>query len=91
MGQTCAVGDVFDVGEGFGVGLGDAWAMVLLTEGDDVFGCQFVVVDICRRDLRDIVVLTMLTAEVAACTGYGEACGARMEMVEGLLLDGVDG
>ena len=37
------------------------------------------------------MVLTVQTAEVAARTGDGEALGARMEMIERLLLDRVDG
>ena len=37
------------------------------------------------------MVLTVQTAEVAARTGDGEALGARMEMIERLLLNGVDG
>lgn len=37
------------------------------------------------------MVLTVETTEVAARTGKGETHGARMEVIEGLLLDGVDG
>ena len=37
------------------------------------------------------MVLAVEAAEVAASTGDGKALGAWMEMVEGLLLDGVDG
>ena len=37
------------------------------------------------------MVLTVQAAEVAACTGDGETSGARMEVVERFLLDGVDG
>ena len=37
------------------------------------------------------MVLTVQAAEVAARTGDGEALGARMEMIEWLLLNGVDG
>ena len=35
--------------------------------------------------------LTVQTPEVAACTGNGEALGARMEVVQRLLLNGVNG
>ena len=45
MGQTGAVGDVFEVGEGFGIGVGDAWTVVLLTEGNDSFWRQVIVVN----------------------------------------------
>ena len=37
------------------------------------------------------MVLTVQAAEVAARTGDGETCGARMEVVERFLLDGVNG
>ena len=40
--------------------------------------------------MRNVVVLTVQTTEIAACTGHGETHGARMEMVEWLLLNGVD-
>ena len=46
MGQTGAVGDVFEVGEGFGIGVGDAWTVVLLTEGDEGLRGEVVVLDI---------------------------------------------
>ena len=46
MGQTGTVGDVFEVGEGFGIGIGDARAVVLLTEGDEGLGGEVVVLDI---------------------------------------------
>ena len=36
------------------------------------------------------MVLTVQTAEVAACAGKGEARGARMKVVEWFLLDGID-
>ena len=37
------------------------------------------------------MVLTVQAAEVAARTGDGEALGARMKVVERLLIDGVNG
>jgi hypothetical protein len=36
------------------------------------------------------VILTVVTPEVAACAGDGEARGTRMEMVEGLLFNRVN-
>ena len=35
MGQAGAVGDVFEVGEWFGIGVGNAWTTVFLAEGDE--------------------------------------------------------
>ena len=46
MSQTGTVGDVFEIGEGFGIGVGDAWTVVLLTEGDEGFGREVIVVGI---------------------------------------------
>ena len=37
------------------------------------------------------MILTVQAPKVAASTGNGEALGARMEVVQRLLLDGVDG
>ena len=48
MGQTGAVGDVFEVGEGFGVGVGDARTVVLLAEGHEDLGCDVVMVNVGR-------------------------------------------
>ena len=91
MGQTGAVGDVFEVGEGFGVGVGDAWTVVLLTEGDEGFGGEVVVLDIGGRGLRDVVILTVEATEVTSCAGEGETLGAGVKVVQRLLFDGVDG
>ena len=41
--------------------------------------------------LRDVVVLTVQAAEVAACTGDGQASGTWMEMVKRLLLHRING
>ena len=43
------------------------------------------------RYLRNLMILAVQTPEVAASTGNGEALGARMEVVQRLLLNGVDG
>ena len=37
------------------------------------------------------MVLTVEATEIATCTGEGETCGARMEVIQRLFLDGVDG
>ena len=65
--------------------------MVFLTKGDNGLRGEIIVVGVGRCGLRDIVVLTVQTAEIATRTGEGETRGAGMEMVEGLLLDRVDG
>ena len=44
-----------------------------------------------RRRLRDVVVLTVQAAEIAPRAGDGETGRARVEMIEGFLLDGVNG
>ena len=91
MRQTRRIYHIFYIGKGFGVGVGDAWAVVLLTEADDLFRREVVVIHLVRCDLRDVVVLTVQTTEVTARTGEGETGGARMEVVERFLLNGVDG
>jgi len=91
MGQTGHIGDIFQIGERLGIGVGDAWAVVLLAEGDKGGWCEVIVVDIGGAGLRNVVVLTVQAAEVAACAGQRQAGGAWMEMVEGFLLDRVDG
>ena len=42
------------------------------------------------RYLRNLMILAVQTPEVAASTGNGEALGARMEVVQRLLLNGVN-
>lgn len=59
MGQTGRLSDIFQIGERLGIGVGDAWAVVLLTEGDKGGGREVIVVDIGGADLRDVVVLTV--------------------------------
>jgi hypothetical protein len=65
--------------------------MVLLTEGDNSLRGEVIVFDVGGCSLRDLVVLTVQATEIAARTGEGETGSARMEMVERLLLDGIDG
>ena len=71
--------------------LGNAWTVMLQTERDHFFRREVIMVHLLWRCLRDIVVLTVQTAEVTACAGDGQAGGTRMEMVERLLLHRVDG
>ena len=47
--------------------------------------------DLRWRDLRNLMVLTVQAAEVAARTGDGKALGAWVKVVERLLLDRVNG
>ena len=91
MCQTRRVRHIFYIGKWLGIGIGDARAMVLLAEADNLLRREVVVIDIIRSDLRNLVVLTVLTTEVTACAGERETGGARMEVVERLLLDGIDG
>ena len=37
------------------------------------------------------MVLTVLATEITSCAGQGQTGGTRVEMIERLLLDGVDG
>ena len=89
--QTRRIYHIFYIGKGFGIGIGNAWTVVLQTEADDLLRREVVVIDIIRSDLRNLVVLTVQTTEVTTRAGERETGGARMEVVEGLLLDGIDG
>ena len=91
MSQMGTICDIFQIGKRFRVGIGNAWTTVFLAEGNEGFRRQIVVSDICGRGLRDVVILTVETAEVTACAGKRKALGAWMKMIERLLLDGVDG
>jgi hypothetical protein len=91
MRQAGRIRHIFYIGKGFGIGIGDARAVVLQTETDDLLWREVVVIDLIRSDLRDLVVLTVQTTEITTRTGEGETGGTRVEMVERLLLDGVDG
>ena len=91
MRQARRVCHIFYIGKGFRIGIGDARTVVLLTETDDLLWCEVVVIHLVRSDLRNLMVLTVQTTEVTARTGEGETGGARVEVVEGFLLDGIDG
>ena len=64
--------------------------MVLLAECYDFFWSKHIMIGLIWGSLRNVVILTVFAAEVAACAGKGEARGARMEVIEWFLLDGID-
>ena len=85
------VGDVFYIGKRLGVGVGDARTVVFPAEADYLLRREAVAFHLVGGCLRDVVVLTVQTTEIAAGAGYGQARGARMEVVERLLFYRVDG
>ena len=91
VGQTGTVSYIFYIREGFCIGVGDARTVVLQTEIDELLWREVVVIDLVRGDLRDLVVLTVQTTEVTPCAGQRQTGGARVEMIEWFLFDGVDG
>jgi hypothetical protein len=91
MRQARCVCHIFYIGKGFRISIGDARTVVLLAETDDLLRREVVVIHLVRSDLRYLVVLTIQATEVTARTGEGETGGARMEVIERLLLDGIDG
>jgi hypothetical protein len=64
---------------------------VFLAEDNEGFRRQIVVRNICGRNLRDVVILTVEATEVTACAGKRKTLGAWMKMIERLLFNGVDG
>ena len=91
MSQTGTVSHIFYIREGLGIGVSDARTVVLQTEVDELLWREAVVIHLVRGDLRDLVVLTVQTTEVTPCAGQRQTGGARVEMIEWFLLDGVDG
>ena len=69
MGQPCTIDDILEIGQRLSIGVGDAWTMVLQAKRDNVLRRQLVMIDISRRHLRNVMVLTIQTAEVTARTG----------------------
>ena len=88
--QTGRVGDVLYIGEGFGIRVSNAWTLVFQTKGNDIVWLEIIMANLMGRGLRDIVVLAIEAAEVAARTGYRQALSARMEMIKRFLLYRVD-
>ncbi len=91
MCQTGRVGDVLYIGEGFGIRVSNAWTLVFQTKGNDIVWLETIMANLMGRGLRDIVVLTIEAAEVAARTGYRQALSARVEMIKRFLLYRIDG
>ena len=91
MRQSRTIDDILEIGQRLSIGVGDARTMVLLTEGNDILRRQLIIIDISGRSLRNIVVLTVQTAEVTTRTGDRETCGAGMKAIERFLLNGIDG
>ena len=89
--QAGRIRHIFYIGERFRIGVGDAWTMVLQTEIDDSLRREVVMADIYRSNLRNLVILTVQTTEIATRTGQRQAFRARMKMIQRLLLNGVDG
>ena len=44
--QPGTVGNVLDIGEGFGVGVGNAWTTVFLAEGDEGLRGYLIMIDV---------------------------------------------
>jgi hypothetical protein len=56
--------------------------LVLQAERDDVLRQEFVMIDLLRRHLRNIVVLTVQATEITTRTGQRQTRRARMEVVQ---------
>ena len=91
MCQLTGLEGVFEPCEGFGIGVGDGGQMVVEAELYEGFWGEVVMCLFIGTRLGDLPVLTVLATEIATCACHGEATGARQELVEGFLLDGVDG
>src|SRR3990172_1159265 len=91
--QTRRIIGEFEEDRGLGIGVGNAGALGGLRCGHDLFLAYRFAYDTAAavsRKLRDVGILTVQTAEIAArcCDGIGQA--ARKEMKERLFLYGVD-
>ena len=63
---------------------------MLQTERNHFLRREVVIVCLLWRCLRDVVVLTVQTAEITPCAGNGETGGTKMEMIERFLLHRID-
>jgi len=91
MCQLTGLEGVFKPCEGFGIGVGDGGQMVVDAELYEGFRGEVVIGLFFGTRLGDLPVLTVLATEIATCACHGKATGARQELVERFLLDGVDG
>ena len=91
VGCPGAVRHIFYIGKGFGVGISHAGTMVLQAEVDHLLGRELVVVHGVGCNLRYLVVLTVQAAEITSRAGHRQTRRAGMEVIERLLLNGVDG
>ena len=83
------LGDVIDVliiGKRLRVGIGNARQMMLDCNIYNIRWRQLVEIYSRRKYLRDIMVLTVETTEVATCTGQRQTSGSGMELIQWILL-----
>ena len=91
MCQLTGLEGVFEPCEGFGICESNGGQMVVDAELYEGFRREVVIGLFVGTRLGDLPVLTVLATEIATCACHGEATGARQELVEGFLLNGVDG
>ena len=87
---ACDVEQVLREDEGLVVGVGDDGRLAGADRLDNVAGRGEADAVIFRRGLRGLPVLAEFAAQRAARRADGVSLGARQEVIEGLLLDGVD-
>ena len=91
MCQLTGLEGVFEPCEGLCIGVCDSGQMVVEAELYEGFWGEVVMCLFIGTRLGNLPVLTVLATEIATCACYGKATGARQELVEGFLLNGVDG
>ena len=89
--QPSRVHDILQIRQRLCIGVGDARAVVLQAQINDLLGRKIIMANIRWRYLRNLMILTVQTPEVAARTGNGETLGVRMEVVQRLFLNGING
>lgn len=91
MCQLTRLEGVFKPCKRLGIGVGDSGQMAVEAELYESFWGEVVIGLFVGTRLGDLPVLTVLATKIATCACHREATGARQELVEGFLLDGVDG
>lgn len=91
MGPTGSLRHIFYIGKGLRIGVGDAWTVMLQAKTNHLFWHQVIMAHLGRCNLRDVVILTVQTMEVTTRTCQRQTGRPWMEMIQRLLLDGVDG